>query len=232
MQTILVPTDFSFCAQKAVDYAIMLAKKSNAALMLLHVYDSLEYGFINQEVLISQYKEAKMREAFDKLHQLQQVISETESIQSEVRLYEGSLVNCINKIGKEIEVSLVVMGTMGASGLKGKLIGSQTAAVIRHCTLPVLAVPATYEGAEIHNVVLALKENEQNSDLKRVFDLVALLGAQLKVLICSPEGDEAFEVMEDSRNLQHFMQGVQHAHPMMRKGFFQSCQSIYRRPGD
>ena len=39
MKNILVPTDFSATAERALYYAIELAKKENAKLLLFHAYD-------------------------------------------------------------------------------------------------------------------------------------------------------------------------------------------------
>jgi nucleotide-binding universal stress UspA family protein len=50
---------------------------------------------------------------------------------------------------------LVVMGTQGASGLKEVLVGSNTAAVIKHCGVPVLAVPENAKYKGVKNVVIA-----------------------------------------------------------------------------
>ncbi len=36
MKPILIPTDFSRCAQNAIDYAVSIAKKTKAEIIILH----------------------------------------------------------------------------------------------------------------------------------------------------------------------------------------------------
>lgn len=216
MHPILVPTDFSFCANKALDYAIMLAKKAGTSLILLHVCDTIEYGFNDREILIKEYNDRKKEEAFEQLHQLKGIVVSTEKLSVQALMYEGNLSNCINKVGEDTRISMVVMGTMGATGIESRLIGSQTASVIRHCRFPVLAVPAIYDGSELNNVLFAVKDDEKIQDgLELPFDLISLFNAHLKVLLCSPDKEEAYEVMEDSRNLHYFMTRVQKSYPAL-----------------
>ena len=44
LKTLLVPTDFSDCSEKAIEYAISLAQVFQAQVFLLHVSETLAYG--------------------------------------------------------------------------------------------------------------------------------------------------------------------------------------------
>jgi len=50
MKKVLVPTDFSDYAGKALHYAIQVAKTMNAEIILLHVFDLLKYPFADKKI--------------------------------------------------------------------------------------------------------------------------------------------------------------------------------------
>lgn len=139
---ILIPTDFSANANHALKYAALLGKAMGANLILLHVYtpavtrNNVAYALITEEI-------ARMkREAMEKLHHLSTAISEDYGVSCEQLVRIGNLVT---EIVDEVETGrpdLVVMGTLGASGLDRIIFGSNTATVMEKVVCPVLAVPA------------------------------------------------------------------------------------------
>ena len=141
MKTIFVPTDFSDNADNALYFAIELAKKQNAKLVLIHAFQlpivvaAVPYDIINNEKL-----ELK-KEAENNLKAQCLKIKHSGNLTYEYILEEGPAVDVILKHAKEKKADIIIMGTKGASGLKAVLFGSITESVIEKTELPVLAIP-------------------------------------------------------------------------------------------
>ncbi len=145
MKNILIPTDFSKCAQKALDFALELAVEQNAGLVLYHsitpVYTA-DTNFYAVNYLDDYYKTKQ-----DKLRQLlKKSISSNPryaAIKTKIAFDFGLTAENIVDAASKYKADLIVMGTQGASGLKEFLFGSTAGWVIAKSNVPVLVVPAT-----------------------------------------------------------------------------------------
>lgn len=43
IEKILMPTDFSHCSQEAIDYAVSLAERLDATILLTHIFEPISY---------------------------------------------------------------------------------------------------------------------------------------------------------------------------------------------
>jgi nucleotide-binding universal stress UspA family protein len=142
LRHILVPIDFSKHSEVALSYAVALAEKFGAELLLLHVVQDLAL-FIPDAVAVAppiappveQFITAA-REALERVTQLNDLKSLT--VHREVR--EGTPFYEIIRFAKEKTVDLIVMGTHGHTGLTHVLLGSVTEKVVRKAPCPVLTV--------------------------------------------------------------------------------------------
>lgn len=135
-EKILVPTDGSEGANKALKHAEELAKTYGAELHILYVADV--------RTDISQTTTAMMKETMQEIgeEKVEDAVSEVSSevdISSTVEL--GIPHSEIDKYVDDRDIDLVVMGTHGRSGLDRLLIGSVTEKVIRTVSVPVMTVP-------------------------------------------------------------------------------------------
>ena len=102
----------------------------------------------------------------------------------------------INKQGAAVEMildtirvkkpMLVVMGTKGASGIKEKLMGSNTATVAEKSTCPVISVPEKTASQTISDITYAT--NYKTSDmaaLKKIVEIGKALKASVTLLHCA-----------------------------------------------
>jgi nucleotide-binding universal stress UspA family protein len=139
LKRILVPTDFSDCAKKALRYAIPLAKEHQAAITLLYVvpanYALGEYGGIDYASL-----ETEMRASGDK--QLAQLaVDEVRGeIATDTIIRTGSPAFEIIELAKSLPADLIVISTHGHTGLKHVVLGSVAEHVVRRAPCPVLVV--------------------------------------------------------------------------------------------
>lgn len=142
MKTILVPTDFSKCANNAMMYALEIAIRTGQSITVLYVvypnegvdnnmYDAFFVDNYVQERLDGMKTWVKK---FTRSPHLKDV-----TIHLECRI--GFPVSTITQTASELGASLIVMGTTGATGLRGVLLGSIAGGVISNSKIPVFVVP-------------------------------------------------------------------------------------------
>lgn len=139
--TILVPTDGSEVAEAAVDGAVALAERHDAALHVIHV---IELGEFPTEVA-SEAAEELSQDA-DQL--LASVVSAgdqvgvtptTEAVETDRSVHQE-----IVEYAENHDADLIVMGTHGRRGIDQRLLGSTTERTLRASPVPVLTM---HEGA-------------------------------------------------------------------------------------
>ncbi len=138
MKNILVPTDFSDIAYAAVKTAADIARKKNASIRLLHVYERPIYGFVDMSVDHQENRKIKeaIHEKFDALTNdpYLEGLNVATSLAWDVPVWEAVAHEDFAKH------DLIVMGTHGASGFKEVFIGSNAEKVVRSSEIPVLTV--------------------------------------------------------------------------------------------
>jgi nucleotide-binding universal stress UspA family protein len=137
-KTILVATDFSECAEEALDYAAALAGAIGAKLHLLNVIvipamAIPEVGVAVASTLIESTVQARQAE-------LDKVASRRTSANIETMLRTGDARDVIIDVAREIGAELIVMGTHGRRGVRRALIGSIAESVVRTASCPVLTI--------------------------------------------------------------------------------------------
>jgi nucleotide-binding universal stress UspA family protein len=135
---ILVPVDFSPHAERALDYAITLARKLPARLLLLHVIHALPLGVTEMgSALPEAYLQDIESEVRQSLGKYLQRLSEA-GLEGEIAIVHGVPFEEITQIAKAREVHLIVMGTHGRTGLEHLFLGSVAEKVVRLAACPVL----------------------------------------------------------------------------------------------
>jgi universal stress protein A len=141
LRLILVPFDFSECADKAFRWALALAETWRCQLVLCHVVSSptispLVFGLnLTQAELalkVQSGADAKVREF------IAGVIPTTVRIDAHVAI--GEPFNEICRMAEQERASLIVIGSHGRTGLSHVLLGSVAERVVRHAPCPVLVV--------------------------------------------------------------------------------------------
>ena len=183
MKKILVPTDFSANADKALDFAVKIAQKLNAKIIIVYACDLLELTFKDRVDLKKEYNRNIIKEAKEKLLLYRDSIMKSENIMVQTKLYEGMITETILYAAKVQKADLIIMGTLGNSGLKEKILGSKSSAVIGKSAIPVLAVPVLSEWKEPINICLAINNfKDATTDvLEPLFSLVKSFNASLQI---------------------------------------------------
>ncbi len=184
MKTILVPTDFSPNADKALDFAVQIAKKAKAKIILVHACDLLELTFKDNLWLKKEYNQKIVKEANEKLSLYCKTITAVEKITIRKKLYYGLITDTILHAATANKADLVIIGTLGNASVKGKILGSKTAGVISRATVPVLAVPLLSDWKVPGNILFTINSfSEGRKELVRpLLDLAELFHASVTVV--------------------------------------------------
>ena len=143
LSRILVPTDFSPGATKALHWAVAVKTAFHAELVVLHVVDLDALAYIGGDPTLggpSQLVPAELLEQIraDAEQALSRITESFPGIQPMVR--EGSPREIILQVAQELGANLIVMGTHGRSGMARVAFGSVADHVSRHSKVPVLTV--------------------------------------------------------------------------------------------
>lgn len=138
IKKILVGTDFSSNSDKAVDYAVSLAEKFGADILLVHIIESFAYSVTDTATVISHEKALLVTASALLDNLLKKLVEQNVSVKSE--LAQGSPHREIIKKAEKYGADLIVVGTHGRSAIERFFIGSVAEKIVRFATCPVLTV--------------------------------------------------------------------------------------------
>lgn len=169
MKKILVPTDFSLQALHAWKFAQELARLTSATIQVLHVVE-FPVGSAMDPVGLSLPTHLDA----DLLNLLKENASKrmnkfikdaAPDVQVEAHIDVGNPYITINETLSKHDISLVVMGTKGASGLKEFFIGSNAERVVRMARCPVITLHDALSVKDIKKIVFATNFEDPSSQL-------------------------------------------------------------------
>ena len=191
MKQILVPTDFSTCADNAIQFAVQSSKMFPATITLLHSYEVNSNLYTDYVGLDKEFTNTVIKDAGERLAQIKKQIEETDGIVLETLISTKSLQEGIIDVQKSKSFDLIVMGTLGASGITEKLFGSNTATVIGTSRVPVMAIPIAYKWQIPKKILFASSRSEKSPHmLDFIFELTKMYRSHIQVVIYTDEEDE------------------------------------------
>lgn len=199
MKKILIPTDFSDGALNALVHGLHLAKNLGASIHIVHAYSMPPTGS-NVMVDITDILKKNAEEELATLKKRVEGMELAQGIEITYKASYGSVVDVVNRLSQEEGVSLVIMGTQGASGITEKWLGSNTSAAARNVHCPLLAIPAELPYRDISRILFStdMKVMKSKKPLTFVSDLANMTGATVKFLHIrdededNEEGEEAY----------------------------------------
>ena len=151
LSRILVATDFSPASNRALDYAISLARRYGSHIFLTHVISLDAYPLAAPEVTVGLVN-SQRREAENRIQEML-FSGRLSDVAHDILIEEGGLWPAIQRVIEKEEVELVVVGTHGMGAVQKLVIGSGAEQIFRQATCPVLTVGPSVEGAASPNVV-------------------------------------------------------------------------------
>ena len=137
---IMVPYDKSEPANRALEYAIDLAKRYSSKISIVaYVPLNVDYSVDGNESYVETVKLMKKSAAYD-LSKLEPRLQELK-IPYDIKIVEGtSITETLISYAEIHHVEIIVMGSRGLGGFKKLLLGSVASGVLQSSKCPVLIV--------------------------------------------------------------------------------------------
>jgi nucleotide-binding universal stress UspA family protein len=214
---ILIPVDFSDCAINALKYAVAFAKSTESKLVLLHAYHipipAAEAGLTIDANLAEDF----INEGKEKMEKLYADFPDLAKLSEPYEIKMAFASDAIVNTAKEIDADLIIMGTHGASNTFDELVGSNTLHVIKKCGLPVLAVPANYEGLKVENVLFSYDYHSISSKevIQPLIDFALAFGAKIHIMHITDKLDKLHQgAIGEAKLLEQYLKGISHVYHM------------------
>ncbi len=179
---ILIPTDFSSPSKKAIKYATYLAGKLQADLVVFHALPMHSVWLENEEKKSIDFAEKKLSQTVESIRKDLPASTHVESF----IVHRFPLNDVVNEIVAKLKIDFIVMGTKGASMRTDKFLGGFASGMIRHCNVPVIAVPDENRKKDIKKIVLPTDLNDMAVEIKEVVKYAKKFDAEVHVLYVPP----------------------------------------------
>ena len=232
MAHVLLPTDLSDNALNAAIYAVRLFGEEGNKFTLLHVLApsmSMEGADVSTELQLAEIATEGLA-AFSKRLSLG-LAGLKPSITTAI---EHGILSTVVKHFHEDEdpPAMVVMGTQGASGLQEVLIGSNTADVIKHSGLPVLAVPNACSYTSPRRILLAEDAGPiEKATLKPLLDIARWSQGEVTIVRVLEEGASA-DTDENDSPYDVLLGAIPHTHRYLHGDNVQATINSMADQGD
>ncbi|PYT79883.1 MAG: hypothetical protein DMG40_14740 [Acidobacteria bacterium] len=225
---ILATTDFSPESDRALDYALALARRYDARIYLTHVL--APDPFLYAEPALAEATYEKVRQAAEQGIADILVSGKLRGVPHEVLLEEGNVWAVIAKLIEKHEIDLVVTATHGRGKVQKVLIGSVAEEIFRQADCAVLTVgPRVKDGppreVELKNILFATDFGHgAEKAAAYAFSLAQEHGARLTVLHVIQEATAFTE--ESVRRQREF--NVQNLERLVPEGAENWCKPVFR----
>jgi len=202
MKKILYATDFSINAEKAFLFALKIAEKHHAELIMLHVFEVPPvwgHPQINNPVQTTKMARESWKSTLQEL--FEQFISDVNP--TFIAVENASAVDGILSVIKKHKPDLVITGTKGKSLFKEIFVGSTTKVLVNQSPVPVLAIPKNANYRDFGIVLYASDFHEFDlKALKQLIRLVRPYKPDIKVIhICTDNEYKSNQKMEWFKDL-------------------------------
>lgn len=138
-RNIVIATDGSENTQRAISYGIEIAKLSGAIVHALYVVDTSSFSVIPMDAGWEEMYEILRKEGEKAVYEVKER-GEAAGVEVREVLWEGHPSTEIINFAENNDIDLIVMGTLGKTGLDRFLLGSVAEKVVRNSKVPVLVV--------------------------------------------------------------------------------------------
>jgi len=158
LERIMVATDFSPYADRALDYAVSLARRFGSRIYLAHVISHEIFGELEPAPGVPPREQ--FRELAEKNVKAIEDSGRLFGVPHEVLIEKGNLWHALEELIAEHKIDLLVLGTHGMSGPLKAVFGSAAEEIFRQARIPVITVGPTVTQeppfeAEFRNILLA-----------------------------------------------------------------------------
>lgn len=134
-EKILVTTDFSENSAGAFPMAIDIAKKNNAKIDLVQILSFDQFDDEEKDLSLKKIREERLKIVLkEHFHEI------SDQVTAKVIVSQDSPHEAIFNLVKQSDYNLIIMATVGRTGISYLMMGSTTANVVRHVKTAVLSV--------------------------------------------------------------------------------------------
>lgn len=205
MKRIIVPTDFSPLAENALQVAATLAKRHDAEIMVLHMLElsqamisSAEGYYQEYTMFLLKVAEKRLAEFLDKPY--------LKDVKVIPVIKHFKVFSELDEIAAKHDVSLVVMGSHGADGLKEIFVGSNAEKVVRHSETPVLVIKKEMKDFNPRHFVFACDFRKDNlKAFRKARDFAESLDLEFQPVFINTPGDEFLSTEDAYERINTFL---------------------------
>jgi nucleotide-binding universal stress UspA family protein len=140
-KVVLAATDFSEVSRKAVSQGLLVAQHANAEFHVLHVVDSKD---VPEDVISRIPKGSSLQQEINQeaSKRMDAFVSSLEVDRASIQVHQswGTPWQEIRRAAKFLAADLIVIGTVGRSGIQGLLLGNTAEKILDTCDCSILTV--------------------------------------------------------------------------------------------
>jgi len=201
---IIVPIDFSEHSDYALEAASILAKKSGAEILALHMLELsdsllLKADDVQNEKALFYLKLAEKR--FSEF--LQKSYLKGVKVTPMVKHYK--VFSEVSQVAEDHSVDLIVMGSHGTSGFSELFMGSNTERVVRNATLPVLVIKKKPKNLKFDNIVYACNFSKESKKVYKSVTSMFATASKMHLLHVNVPNDNFRSTPEIEAQVKEFL---------------------------
>jgi nucleotide-binding universal stress UspA family protein len=193
IKKILVPVDFSGTGEKALEQAVLLAKKSNAEITLVTVIDgplsNTGEDYFGTSIYDRPKYEKMILEWADKhLAAFKGKMIKNGVVKVKCIVEYGTPYRKILTLAKKMKADIIVMGTHGVSGVREFIIGSNAFRIVSEANCPVLSIQKRIIRAGFKQILLPFRDKPHSREkVDYAIGIAKLYGATIHIFGVSPD---------------------------------------------
>ena len=183
MKKILVPTDFSACADDALTVAVQVALRAGAELYILHMDTAPDVTVHAGRLDAAMFDKEQARNNRAELFRMADEV-EHQGITVHTILVEDTSGQHISEYILPYGIDLIVMGSHGHKSILERILGSTGRKLVRESPVPLLVIHGIPEsGIRLRDFLFASTfRHDQSNAIRMVASLVTLFGGTLHVV--------------------------------------------------
>lgn len=203
---ILFATDLSTAAEKALPYALEIARRYSAMLYVVHAIAPAAYPYAP----LSAWPKLEEQEEQFRLQARQRLEHNLEGVPHETAFRNGQVLDVLRDIISAKQIDLLVIGTHGRTGIDKVVLGSVAESIFREAPCPVLTVgprasTKSHSAAELTRILFATDFSPESlAAAPYAISLCRQHRAQLILLTCLEQGGDARVMIRTLRELVPF----------------------------
>jgi nucleotide-binding universal stress UspA family protein len=209
---IVIPVDFGEQSLIALRQSYNLARMTNSEITLVHVIDEDFLTPFQNLVSGKEDYEQQFRQGMEqKLKEIAHSVQKDTGVPVHYQIRTGKIYEEIVECADSLSASLIIMGTMGAVGIKKKILGSNASRVVREAECPVITIKGKEHRFGINHILLPLdltKETKEKVD--KAVELALMFNSVIHI-VTVPESDDEFIRNKLSRQMNQVQDFISRA---------------------